>query len=229
MCGRFTLNQSSSALADFFSIDNIPDLAAQYNIAPTQKVATVLHNPETNQREFQQLTWGLIPSWMKDPKMGVKLINARSETVAEKPAFRSAFQHRRCLVLADGFYEWKRENGQKQPFYLRLSNGQPFAFAGLWERWRPPQHNSEAEEIRSCTILTTAANELVQPIHERMPVILAPQDYDLWLNSQMPTSDALQQLLCPYPAEAMTAYPVSSLVNNSRQNSSECIIPLSEG
>lgn len=228
MCGRFTLNQSSSALADFFSIDNIPDLAAQYNIAPTQKVATVLHNPETNQREFQQLTWGLIPSWMKDPKMGVKLINARSETVAEKPAFRSAFQHRRCLVLADGFYEWKRENGKKQPFYFRLSDSQPFAFAGLWERWEPAQHNSEAEEIRSCTILTTAANELVQPIHERMPVILAPQDYDLWLNPQMPTSEPLQQLLCPYPAEAMTAYPVSSLVNNSRQNSSECIIPLSQ-
>jgi putative SOS response-associated peptidase YedK len=227
MCGRFTLNQSSSALGEFFCIDNIPDLAAQYNIAPTQKVATVLHNPETNQREFQQLTWGLIPAWMKDPKMGVKLINARCETVAEKPAFRSAFQHRRCLVLADGFYEWKRENGQKQPFYFRLSDGQPFAFAGLWERWGPAQGNSDGEEIRSCTILTTAANELVQPIHERMPVILAPQDYDLWLNSQMPTSEALQQLLCPYPAEAMTAYPVSPLVNNSRQNSSECIIPLS--
>jgi putative SOS response-associated peptidase YedK len=227
MCGRFTLNQSSSALAEFFCIDNIPDLATQYNIAPTQKVATVLHNPETNQRQFHQLTWGLIPGWMKDPKMGVKLINARSETVAEKPAFRAAFHHRRCLVLADGFYEWKRENGQKQPFYFRLSDGQPFAFAGLWERWRSPQHNSDGEEIRSCTILTTTANELVQPIHERMPVILAPQDYDLWLNSQMPTSEALQQLLCPYPAEAMTAYPVSRLVNNSRQNSSECIIPLS--
>ena len=191
-------------------------------------MATVQHNAETNKREFQKLRWGLIPSWAKDPGMGVKLINARAETVAEKPAFRSAFQHRRCLVLADGFYEWKRQNGKKQPFYFRFSDGQPFGFAGLWERWRPLEEKPGGEEIISCTILTTAANELVQPIHERMPVIVAPQDYDLWLNPQMPTPEQLQQLLCPYPDQVMTAYPVSSLVNNSRQNSSECIIPLGE-
>lgn len=195
MCGRFTLNQSAAALAEFFHIQQIPDLAAQYNIAPTQRVATVLHNPESGKREFQQLRWGLIPSWAKDPSMGAKLINARAETVAEKPAFRSAFKHRRCLVLADGFYEWQRQNGKKQPFYFRLSDEQPFGFAGLWERWR-----TEDEEITSCTILTTAANELLQPIHDRMPVILAPQDYDLWLNPQIQTPEPLQQLLCPYPA-----------------------------
>ncbi|AHJ30478.1 SOS response-associated peptidase [Nodularia spumigena CS-584] len=227
MCGRFTLNQSLAALAQFFGVDGqIPNLAAQYNIAPTQRVATVLNNPETNQREFKQLRWGLIPAWAKDPGMGVKLINARAETVAQKPAFRSAFWYRRCLVLADGFYEWKRQNGKKQPFYFRLSDGQPFGFAGLWEKWQPPQGKPDCEEIISCTILTTAANELVQPIHDRMPVIVSPQDYDLWLNSQMPTPERLQQLLCPYPDQVMTGYPVSSLVNNSRHNSSECIIPL---
>ncbi|MBW4555407.1 MAG: SOS response-associated peptidase [Trichormus sp. ATA11-4-KO1] len=221
MCGRFTLNQSAAALAEFFHIQQIPDLAAQYNIAPTQRVATVLHNPESGKREFQQLRWGLIPSWAKDPSMGAKLINARAETVAEKPAFRSAFKHRRCLVLADGFYEWQRQNGKKQPFYFRLSDGQPFGFAGLWERWQ-----TEDEEITSCTILTTAANELLQSIHDRMPVILAPQDYDLWLNPQIQTPEPLQQLLCPYPDQAMTAYPVSTWVNKPQNNSPECIVPL---
>ncbi|MEH2265606.1 SOS response-associated peptidase [Nostoc sp.] len=224
MCGRFTLNQSAEALAQVFRVDPVLDLAADFNIAPTRMVATVLRNPESEKREFKQLYWGLIPSWAKDAGMGAKLINARAETVAEKPAFRSAFKHRRCLVLADGFYEWQRQQGKKQPFYFRLQDRQPFAFAGLWERWRSPAN----EEVISCTILTTAANELLQPIHERMPVILEPQDYDLWLDSQVQTPQTLQELLRPYPAPAMTAYPVSTLVNNSRHHSPECIIPLSE-
>ncbi|MDZ8078268.1 MAG: SOS response-associated peptidase [Nostoc sp. DcaGUA01] len=224
MCGRFTLNQSLEALAKTFDVQQLPDLAAEYNIAPTQTVATVLQNSESKKREFQQLHWGLIPSWAKDPGMGAKLINARAETVAEKPAFRSAFKHRRCLVLADGFYEWQRQQGKKQPFYFRLQDGKPFAFAGLWERW----HSPAKEEIISCTILTTSANELLQPIHERMPVILESQDYDLWLDSQVQTPQTLQQLLRPYPAPAMTAYPVSTIVNNSRHNSPECIAPISE-
>ncbi|MEH2331811.1 SOS response-associated peptidase [Nostoc sp.] len=232
MCGRFTLNQSAAGLSEVFHIESVPDLAAEYNIAPTQMVATVLQNPESEKREFKHLHWGLIPSWAKDAGMGAKLINARAETVAEKPAFRSAFKHRRCLVLADGFYEWQRQQGKKQPFYFRLQDGQPFGFAGLWERWRclrQPEAGTPAnEEIISCTILTTAANELLQPIHERMPVILEPQDYDLWLDSQVQTAQTLQQLLRPYPAPAMIAYPVSTLVNNSRHNSSECIVPLSE-
>ncbi|MBG1266079.1 SOS response-associated peptidase [Nostoc sp. WHI] len=240
MCGRFTLNQSAAALAQVFHVQEVQDLAAEYNIAPTRMVATVLQNPESEKREFKQLHWGLIPSWAKDSRMGVKLINARAETVAEKPAFRSAFKHRRCLVLADGFYEWQRQQGKKQPFYFRLQDGQPFGFAGLWERWRCLRQpvrvaspTGEAgtpanEEIISCTILTTAANELLQPIHERMPVILEPQDYDLWLDSQVQTPQILQQLLRPYPAPAMTAYPVSTLVNNSRHNSPQCIIPLSD-
>ena len=226
MCGRFTLNQSVEALAQVFHVEPVLDLAANFNIAPTQMVATVLQNPESEKREFQQLHWGLIPSWAKDAGMGAKLINARAETVAEKPSFRSAFKHRRCLVLADGFYEWQRQEGKskKQPFYFRLEDGQPFGFAGLWEKWRSPAN----EEIISCTILTTAANELLQPIHDRMPVILEPKDYDLWLDSQVQTPQTLQQLLRPYPAPAMIAYPVSTLVNNSRHNSPECIIPLSE-
>ncbi|MBD2529106.1 SOS response-associated peptidase [Nostoc flagelliforme FACHB-838] len=224
MCGRFTLNQSVEALSQVFHVESVPDLAAQYNIAPTQMVVTVLQNPENKKRELKQLHWGLIPSWAKDAGMGAKLINARAETVSEKPSFRSAFKHRRCLVVADGFYEWQRQQGKKQPFYFRLQDEQPFGFAGLWEKWRSPSN----EEIISCTILTTAANELLQPIHERMPVILEPQDYDLWLDSQVETPQTLQQLLRPYPASAMTAYPVSTLVNNSRHNSLECIIPLSE-
>ncbi|WP_341525957.1 SOS response-associated peptidase [Nostoc sp. UHCC 0302] len=225
MCGRFTLNQSSEALAELFHVQEVTDLAAGYNIAPTQMVATVLHNSESDKRKFQQLRWGLIPSWAKDPGMGAKLINARSETVAEKPAFRSAFKHRRCLVLADGFYEWQRQQGKKQPFYFRLQDGKPFGFAGLWERWRSPAN----EEIVSCTILTTAANELLQSIHDRMPVILEPEDYDLWLNPEIQTTETLQPLLRPYPASVMTAYPVSTLVNNSRHNSPECIIPINGG
>jgi putative SOS response-associated peptidase YedK len=223
MCGRFTLNQPAEALAHIFHVQQVLDLAAKYNIAPTQMVATVLHKIGNDKREFQQLRWGLIPSWAKDLGIGAKLINARAETAAEKPSFRSAFKHRRCLVLADGFYEWQRQQGKKQPFYFRLQDGQPFAFAGLWETWQ----SSSNEEITSCTILTTAANELLQPIHDRMPVILEQQDYDLWLNPQVQTPQLLQQLLRPYPAPAMTAYPVSTLVNNPRHNSPECVMPIS--
>jgi putative SOS response-associated peptidase YedK len=212
MCGRFTLNQSATALAEVFHVQPVLDLEAQYNIAPTQMVAIVLHNPESNKRELWQLRWGLIPSWAKDAGIGNKLINARAETVAEKPSFRSAWKRRRCLVVADGFYEWQKQPEQKarQPFYFQLQHGQPFGFAGLWEKWRSPTD----EEIISCTIITTQANELLQPIHDRMPVILAPQDYDLWLS--------------PYPASAMIAHPVSTLVNSPKHNSPECIIPINE-
>ncbi|AFY30697.1 SOS response-associated peptidase [Calothrix sp. PCC 7507] len=224
MCGRFTLKQPAASIAQAFHVDSVPDLTPQYNIAPTQMVITVLHHVESNKREFQQLRWGLIPSWAKDVAIASKLINARSETVAEKPSFRAAFRRRRCLVVADGFYEWQRQPGKKQPFYFSLQDGQPFGFAGLWERWQSPS----GEEITSCTILTTTANELLQPIHDRMPVIVAPKDYNLWLDPQMQTPETLQQLLLPYPAQAMTAYPVNTLVNNSQHNTPECIIPVGE-
>ncbi|MBD2196695.1 MULTISPECIES: SOS response-associated peptidase [Calothrix] len=224
MCGRFTLNQTAATLAQAFELEAVPDLTAQYNVAPTQMVATVVQKSESDKRQFQQLRWGLIPSWAKDPGIGAKLINARAETVAEKPSFRSAFKHRRCLVLADGFYEWHQKQGKKQPFYFRLQNGQPFAFAGLWEKWQSP----EGEEINSCTILTTAANEVLQPIHDRMPVILAQEDYNLWLDPQQQKPEVLQPLLRSYPAAAMSSYAVSTLVNKPQHNTPECILPISE-
>lgn len=231
MCGRFTLKQSAAAIAQAFDVPSVPDLAPQYNIAPTQMVTTVLIDPQSNQRQVQQLRWGLIPSWAKDPAIGAKLINARSETVTEKPSFRSAFKRRRCLVVADGFYEWQRQQGKKQPFYFHLQDGKPFGFAGLWEKWRylrqPEAGTPSEEEITSCTILTTTANELLQPIHDRMPVIVAPDDYNLWLDPQLQTPQPLQHILLPYPAQAMTAYPVSTLVNNSQHNTRECVIPVS--
>lgn len=167
------------------------------------------------------LHWGLIPSWAKDSKIGSKLINARAETVAEKPSFRSAFRKRRCLILADGFYEWQQQEGkkQKQPFYFQLNDGCPFAFAGLWEHWK----DSNGEEIDSCTILTTEANELMHPIHHRMPVILDHKNYELWLNPEVKQPELLQPLLCPYPTQEMQAYPVSKLVNKPSQDSADCI------
>lgn len=219
MCGRFSLSQTAEALAQDFHVQTVPEVESQYNIAPTQMVLAVLYNPDSKQREFKRLHWGLIPSWAKDSKLGSKLINARAETVVEKPAFRSAFKHRRCLIVADGFYEWQQQAGRKQPFYFRLQNQQPFGFAGLWEQWE----SSAKQSIASCTILTTQPNELVQPFHDRMPVILKQQDYDLWLDPQVQKPEPLQQLLQPYPASSMTAYPVSNAVNNPKYNSQECV------
>lgn len=215
MCGRFSFSQSSEALAEAFHL-SVPSLSPRYNIAPTQPAPTILQS--TDGRELKLLHWGLIPSWAKDTKMGAKLINARAETVDEKPAFRSAFKKRRCLVLADGFYEWQQQNGKKQPYYFRVEDGKPFAFAGLWEHWESP----DGEEIDSCTIITTEANDILRPIHDRMPVILAPKDYEQWLDiGQKPES--VKSLLQPYRSEAMNVYPVSAKVNNPKHDSPECI------
>lgn len=216
MCGRFTLSQSAEAIASVFQLNQVPTLEPRYNIAPTQPVATVLQS--ANERQFQLLRWGLIPAWAKDATMGSRLINARAETVAEKPSFRSAFRHRRCLVIADGFYEWRRQDGKKQPFYFRMQNQQSFAFAGLWEHWQDPK----GEAIDSCTILTTEANELLQQIHERMPVILNPKDYDMWLDPTVQI-EQLQPLLQPYSSTAMTSYPVSTKVNKPTNDTPELI------
>lgn len=219
MCGRFTFTQIEKALTDIFKISSIPNLSPRYNIAPTQSIATVLQNSETQERECKMMRWGLIPSWSKDPKIGAKMINARGETVAEKPSFRAAFKRRRCLIVADGFYEWKTEDGKKQPFYFQLADGQPFGFAGLWERWE----KEDEEAIESCTIITTNANELMQSIHDRMPVILDAQDYDRWLDPEMQKPESLQSLLQPYRSQEMTSYPVSTKVNNARTDSPECV------
>ena len=218
MCGRFSFTQLAQTVAEKFQLTEVPSLSPRYNIAPTQPVPAVLATEET-ERQFKMLRWGLIPAWAKDTKMGAKMINARAETVTEKPAFRSAFKKRRCLILADGFYEWQQQEDGKQPFYFRLQEGKPFAFAGLWERWE----KGEGEPIESCTILTTEANDLMLPIHDRMPVILDPKDYDRWLDPEMQKTEFLQSLLQPYPSEQMTAYPVSTQVNNPKNDRPECI------
>lgn len=220
MCGRFSLSSSGEVLAEQFQLPEVPELAPRYNIAPTQTVAVVRQSAK--QRSLGLLRWGLIPAWSKDPSIGSRMINARSETVAEKPAFRAAFTRRRCLVIADGFYEWQRTNGQKQPFFFRLQDGKPFAFAGLWERWK----SSEGTLIESCTILTTEANDVLQPVHDRMPVILAPEHYSRWINPDVQQADALFPLLHPYPEEAMIAYPVSSRVNSPANDDPQCSTPV---
>ncbi len=218
MCGRFTLSQPINAIASVFNLAQIPPLEPRYNIAPTQLIPSICAAPG-GEKQLQMLRWGLIPSWAKDPAIGAKLINARAETVSEKPSFKSAFKRRRCLIVADGFYEWQRQDGKKQPYYFRLQNGQPFAFAGLWEQWKSP----EEQEITSCTILTTAANDLLRPIHDRMPVILDSDRYELWLDPKVEKSEILQPLLHPYQADLMTSYAVSTKVNNPKNNTSECI------
>jgi len=219
MCGRFSQSKSAETIAQVFQVNNVPPLTPRYNIAPTQQIQTILQNAEQSQREFQMLHWGLIPSWAKDPKMGARMINARAETVTEKPSFRAAFKQRRCLILADGFYEWQQQEKKKQPFYFRMNDEHPFAFAGLWEHWK----SGDGEVINSCTILTTEPNDLMRPVHNRMPVIIDPKDYDLWLDTEVKKPELLQPLLHPYSAEEMTAYPVSTKVNKPVNDSAELI------
>jgi putative SOS response-associated peptidase YedK len=218
MCGRYTLASPTERLAEEFGVDaSSIELAPNYNVAPTQTVAAVLG--EGGQRRLEVLRWGLIPPWADDPGIGSRMINARSETAPGKPSFRRAFRERRCLIPADGFYEWQRTNGAKQPYYIHMEDGRPFAFAGLWESW------SKGEgEIRTCTILTTGANALVGEVHDRMPVILAHDAYDVWLD---PASerDELTGLLAPYPEDEMEAYPVSRFVNSPSNNDPRCIEP----
>ena len=221
MCGRYSQRQSAEIIAQAFQIDNVPPLKPRYNIAPTQSVPTILQLSTSTNRQLKMLHWGLIPSWAKDSKMGSKLINARAETVAEKPSLRSAFRQRRCLVLADGFYEWQQqEDKQKQPFYFRMSDEHPFAFAGLWEHW---EDKDTGKTIESCTLLTTDPNELMQSVHNRMPVILEPKNYDIWLDPEVKNPELLQPFLHPYPAEKMTSFPVSKAVNKASNDTAECI------
>ncbi|MBI4842162.1 MAG: SOS response-associated peptidase [candidate division NC10 bacterium] len=221
MCGRFSLGTPASTLATQFELFEAPAWAPRYNIGPTQSAPTVVRAASQLARRFTLHRWGLIPPWAKDPGIGSRLINARAETVATKPAFRQALRERRCLILADGFYEWQRRGRHKQPFHIRMLDGRPFAFAGLWEHWEGP----EGTVIDSCTILTTTANELVGALHDRMPVILAPQDYDVWLDPAIQEVERLEPLLRPYPAEEMTAHPVSTRVNNPANDSPACVEP----
>jgi len=208
MCGRFAQRSDPKRLAKEFKVAEVPQVEARYNVAPTQEILAVRELGDG--REMTFFKWGLIPSWAKDTSMGARLINARSETVEEKPSFREAFKQRRCLIPADGFYEWQRTGGKKQPFFFRMRDECPFGFAGLWERWE----GAGGQAINSCTILTTEANEVLRPVHDRMPVILHPDDYPLWLDGNERERVLLGELLRPYPAEEMIGYPVSTLVNS---------------
>jgi putative SOS response-associated peptidase YedK len=218
MCGRFTRAADGEIIARVFDLPEAPELSPRYNIAPTQNVAAV-RLAESGGRELAHLHWGLIPSWAKERAMGARMINARAETLAEKPAFRSAFRARRCLIVADGFYEWQKLGTRKQPHFIGFRDGRPFAFAGLWERWR----GEGSEEVESCTIVTTEANELLAPIHDRMPVILDPADCALWIDSSVKETDRLAALLRPYPPGPLQAYPVGLLVNNAANDSPACV------
>jgi len=218
VCGRYTLKAPREAIAEAFDLADVPQLLPRYNIAPTQAVPVVRLDQASGERGLSLLQWGLIPSWADDPAIGNRLINARAETVAEKPAFRTAFKKRRCLVVADGFYEWKRENG-RTPYYFRLKDDSPFAFAGLWERW-----DKGEDPVESCTLLTCEANGVVAPVHDRMPVILKPEDYARWLDpEEQRRTEALVRLLAPLPDDWLSAQPVGKLVNNPRNEDPQCI------
>ena len=222
MCGRFTLTAEIQAIQEAFPLIDIPaGIGPRYNIAPTQPVAVV---PNDGKNKLDFFTWGLVPSWAKDPAIGNRMINARAETLAEKPAFRAAFRRRRCLILADGFFEWRQEPGgkRKTPMYIQLQSGKPFALAGLWELW----HSTDGSDILSCTIITTTPNELMETIHNRMPVILPPTAYSLWLDPGEKNPEEVSPLLRPYPAEVMTAYPISLLVNDPKNDRPEIIRPV---
>jgi putative SOS response-associated peptidase YedK len=228
MCGRYTLRTPLTVLSQQFLFDldaalgSEPPPRPRYNIAPTQEILAVRAKAGGG-RELARLHWGLVPSWSKDAKMAASLINARSETAAEKPVFRSAFARRRCLILADGFFEWKKVGKEKRPYWYRRRDEQPFAFAGLWESWRGPA-GSEGPPLESGTILTTTANELCSELHERMPVILDEVDYDRWLDPSAEKED-LKSLLAPFPAAEMKAEPVSQRVNSSRNDDAQCVLP----
>lgn len=222
MCGRFTLRTPLGAVVAHFLAEPAPllQLGLRYNIAPTQSVPVVrMHD---GRRELTGLQWGLIPSWAKDTKIACNTLNARSETAAEKPAFRTAFRKRRCLVVADGYYEWLRVGKSKQPYLYEVGGGQPFAFAGLWESWWGPD-GAAAAPLETCTILTTSANRLASQVHDRMPVIIEPGDYAAWLDPANQDPASLRYLLAPYPDEAMSARPVSTFVNNARNEGPQCI------
>ena len=219
MCGRFTLTQDLGYLAERFDFP-LPEVEYRpaYNTAPTDRVLGVTHE---GRRAAEMLRWGLVPSWAKDVKVGARMINARAEGVATSGAFRQSFRRRRCLVLADGFYEWVRSAGGRTAYRIGLKDWEPFAFAGLWSAWCSP----DGDTVSSCSIITCPPNDLVAPIHDRMPVILSEADEGAWLDPALDDQGALLALLAPYPAEGMEAYRVSSAVNSVRNRGPECLAP----
>jgi len=218
MCGRFTLTVNPAEFQDSFPDFGFPPVfAPRFNIAPSQPLLAI---PNDGRRQATFFLWGFIPSWAKDSGFERRLINARGETLAEKPSFKGAFKYRRCLILADGFYEWQGTGKTKTPHFIFMKSRQPFAFAGLWSDWE----SSDGSRLKTCTIVTTTPNEVVAPIHKRMPVILPPTAYLAWLDPRLRTD--LLPLLKPYPAEEMDAHPVSDLVNNPKNDRAECVVPL---
>ena len=219
MCGRFTLVTNMDELQSRFGFEaRDMEFRPRYNIAPTQQVLTVVND---GQRRAEFMRWGLIPFWAKDPKIGYRMINAVGETAATKPAFRAAFKRRRCLILADGFFEWRKEGKAKIPTYIFLKSKEPFAFAGLWETWKSP----DGDTVRSCSIVTTKPNEFIAPIHNRMPVILSQETEPLWMDPMTEEGEPLTSLLVPSPAEGLDSYVVSTVVNSVKNSGPECIEP----
>lgn len=216
MCGRFTLTASKEAIQESLQLELFDDYQPRYNIAPSQPVLSVISDGD--KRRAGYLRWGLVPVWAKDKKIGYKMINARGETLDEKPAFKRLLQRRRCLVVADGFYEWMKKDDKKQPYRITVNEGAVMTFAGLWDRWK-----SDDEEIVSCTIITTKPNDLMSDIHDRMPVILGAAEREVWLDTTIEDKHILKDLIKPYPAERMQAYEVSTLVNSPKNESEECI------
>ncbi|MCU0232434.1 MAG: SOS response-associated peptidase [Thermoanaerobaculales bacterium] len=217
MCGRFALVVDAAVLAEVFELEPPPGLAPRYNIAPTQELLAVRAGT-SRPREWSRLRWGLVPSWAKEPAIGARMINARSETAAEKPSFRSALAARRCLVPASGFFEWQKKGAAKQAHFIHFRDARVFAFAALWERW-----SGVSPPLESCTLLTTTPNELVAELHDRMPVILPPRHHEEWLRPGPLAPDRLTELLVPHPAAGMEAHPVSGYVNRPGNDGPECI------
>jgi putative SOS response-associated peptidase YedK len=223
MCGRYRLSRRKQIVeAHFSSASCDEDWNPRYNIAPTQLVPAIRQNPKQPIRELSLLRWGLIPSWMKDSSAAATMINARSETAGTKPAFREALKSRRCLIPADGFYEWQRVGKTKQPYCFEVGNAQMFAFAGIWDRWKDPSGNW----VKTCSILTTTPNAVTSAVHDRMPVILDPDSYDLWLDPGVQDASWASELLKPYDAQLMRCYPISTRINHVANDDEECSAPV---
>jgi putative SOS response-associated peptidase YedK len=221
MCGRYTLRSRLNELLQFYAIESQLRWEPRFNIAPSQSIPVIRNDPGSDKRALATLRWGLIPSWANGLRIGRHSINARAETIAHKPSFQQALESRRCLVPADGFYEWKKSGKNKQPYFIQMADQRPFVFAGLWERW-----TKSLPAVESCTIITTPANALLAGIHDRMPAILSEAAAMLWLDRNVEDADVLASFLVPYPADAMVAYPVSTLVNAPQHDSTDCIRPM---
>lgn len=224
MCGRYRLSRRKQIVEEYFDVapGEEEDWDPRYNIAPTQNVPVIRQHPKEPVRQLSMMRWGLIPSWSKDASGAASMINARSETAGIKPAFRDALKSRRCLIPADAFYEWKRDGKIKQPYCFEVNDGNLFALAGIWDRWKDANGNW----LKTCSILTTTANALTSAVHDRMPVILDPASYDLWLDPGMANVTAVSELLKPYDARLMRCHPVSQRVNSAVNDDAECSAPV---